>query len=433
MFFNSSSQFKRFISWLVLVCFYFQTLWPSVIFAAEVEVMHPVPLWAPKMSYEPFFMRVLVDNNIDSLEDMEKESCPSSLIPITSDLVEIQDFIDASRSLQTLYKGLRVTEQGLFEWYDQGLCFTLSPGISGMNLVVSPQVGMRPSGAVRIFNLYGDVILVGGLEIERLQVKGMNVGCIGAFGTILELDTFVDEGGRFIIAENASLKTRALNVHAGELQNRGLLINQDYLSVTAPQITNKGQLLAEEGLSVSFQVLNNTGRMYTEGDAEIKLDHELLNADNALMAVHGNTVFSGPGKIHNKAIVQKKKVEGSVEELLTSGMIFNGTVMFGDQDVLNEGTFFGEKIAGVFRRVLNHGSFEGKVFESLRFHDFTNYGIFQGSGLIHVTGVNWGELKGHNLTLDGNLTNIKQGDSKGLVEAFEPLQPQWQQLALLKA
>ncbi|MBY0282212.1 MAG: DUF637 domain-containing protein [Alphaproteobacteria bacterium] len=228
---NCASKFKRFVSWLVLVCFYFQTLWPSVIFAADMEVIRPdspSAFFGSVFSAEEIIEKergvafeIQIDDKNEDFSVKSRTSLP--FIPLVRSLEETQKLIDTSLSLQSLYPGLKIQTDGL-AWEQLGYSFFFHA--SGNLLVSGKGDKASRSSVLRLYNPYGSVVLGENLALDHLLVKAANVLHHG-HSSINRLDVWAESSkgvtGRVINLKEASLSIKDFCLHQGQAENRGTL------------------------------------------------------------------------------------------------------------------------------------------------------------------------------------------------------------------
>ena len=235
---NTPSQNRtlghRFCTYLVLFCFYFQTLWPTVSFATEVEVMRPVsPLSPTRFFYSPseaeprtmvLDLGVLIDNEDKAFDvPIRKQTLT---LPFTEFVDEIQDLITQSVAIQSLYPGLKSSEQG-YHWIHYGYSFFLE---NNGHLQVKPKAGEEHSSLLRLYNTHGPITVEERVP-SHLRVKGQQVLFKHCRGTLKELSVWAtgrstgeDSLNGVVAVDYLSLLTiEKTTIHQGTLRNAGTL------------------------------------------------------------------------------------------------------------------------------------------------------------------------------------------------------------------
>ena len=267
---------KRPLSYLVLFSFLFQTLWPSVVWAGEVEVLRPsssvlpaslVPFSGRSVAVAPFTLQAFVDDRVEGFDTLETQ--PVVVFPGGASLAETQAWFDDSWEAQHLYPGLVVTEQGLL-WSQYGLNFLMA--LTG-HLYVSTVPGVEVSTpTLRLHNLHGDVVLGGELTLAHAQIQARHILQASPNARIQRLDLWamgydIPEGrmeGRFTQRKGASLTTTHVTVHEGHLENLGTwrVADQGVIDLQGHDFINRQTVIfGQEARVHNQETFGNEGTM----------------------------------------------------------------------------------------------------------------------------------------------------------------------------
>ena len=383
---HSPCLFNRFVSWLVLVCFYFQTLWPSVVFATDTEVMHPVSsrpalgLSRYQNSLSKEEGRVSLGLFIDDKEDaFESVSPPLVAVPIGKSFSETQKFIDDSLSLQMYYSGLKALVDG-FVWEYFGYFFWLQ---NCGNLIVSAKKESPiRSSSLRLYNPYGDITLSENLALNHLLARGKNIVQRGN-NRIDRLDIWaMGEGktpGAFINLNEEFLSVRELYLHKGQVENHGSLtiLVGGIIDAFKQDCFNYGNLC----LSACSKLVNG------------KLFHNLGFISGRDCSIAGKT-------LHNARTLEGEKVTLFAEEKLSNSALIKGAlrteiISFGDLE--NTGEILSDKHQTliIHNGLVNAGSITAS-HQSLKVQGKSyNSGLIEGQEYLTLDlgeGVNSGDI-----------------------------------------
>ncbi len=379
--YRTKARLFRSFNWLVIFCFYFQTLWPTVVFAAEVDVMRPVSpsrfFYAPSAPGTMVLeMGITVDERDEAFDTTRKRS--TLKIPYADTLEEIQGLIDASTSIQSLYPGLQVSEEG-FGWNNFGFSFFLD---NANHLWVSEQKGATARSAIlRLYNPHGSVIIEGKVNLTRLLAKGAQVFVKGCQGQIDHLSLWAtDKDGIVAIDATSSLTVKKATVHQGTLHNLGKVSVTENGTLDA-----KGQTIANYGF--------------------------LDMGDKSTLRAR---------EVQNQRVQSNPAVSPIIGQLLGSGTVTLDIGTFRNLGDVRVGT-----LQGRIQQLINAGHFEAiRGFNNLVVLDLLNDmgGRILGQGSLTLKGLNKGLIQGQSitLTLEGELINTEFGTIK-VVDRLETL------------
>jgi hypothetical protein len=201
--------------------------WVMAMESAEVAVLAPsLPSSfreSPQPSQEDPLKRPFtlpLDFRVDHKPEEGPEFKSASVhLPIFETPQQIQHHIDRSLSIQAIYPGLQLVEQGL-QWSSLGYDFLMT--YQGHLLVVGNPQEERRAKALRIFNPLGNVYLGNNIALEHLLIKSKNIIQTSSASSIGRLEAWATEGG-FWNTQEGALKTKTFTLHQGSLANLGLL------------------------------------------------------------------------------------------------------------------------------------------------------------------------------------------------------------------
>ncbi len=359
---------SRFLNWLVLFSFYFQTLWPTVVFAAEVDVMRPVSpsrfFYAPSAPDTMVLdLGVMVDEKDEVFDTTSKR--PTLKIPFSESLTEIQELIDDSLSITSLYPGLKVSEQGL-TWVNYGYSFFLN---NDGHLNVKPQAGASYRATdLRLHNPHGLITIEERVDLSHLRAKAQHVLFKGCQGRINNLSVWA-------IGEGAGGTT-------GEDEKLSGVVGVDSLS-----------LLTVRKATIHQGTLHNSGRVSIAAHGILDMKEQAILNDG-LVAMGDHSTLRAK-EISNQRVQSNPAVSPIIGQLLGRGTVTLDIGTFRNLGDVRVGT-----LQGRIRQLINAGHFEAtKEFNNLTIQDLLNGGRFKGNGQLNVAGVNRGVLEGEDLTL----------------------------------
>ncbi len=387
--------FKRLVTHLVLVSFFFQTIWPSVAFATEVDVLRlpppASPLLAPAViAVAPFTLRAFVDEQAEGFDDIGPK--PVLSFPGAASIFEAQQWLNTSVEARELYPGLVVTEQGII-WSQYGLGFLMA--ITG-DLLVRPLSGVRPtSKTLRLYNPHGNLMLGGGLTMDAIQAYACNVLQVGATPSVVErLEIWAtgksQQPGSFVVGDKAKLQVKDLSVYAGQSENHGELT-----------------VVPEGTLQLSGQTFSNYQHLALGKEAQVKGSYTFANYGS----VDGEEYLVSSVILHNDST---GKIEGRNVSLLVQELFINNGAVATQQRT--------NLVALGSVRNLGTLTSQGQQFIAVT-KDFYNRGTVQASQqTLRVGGktLNEGKIKGEELALQ--LTEL---DNCSLIQAGRRLEGSW--------
>ena len=418
---------KRLSTFVVLFSFYFQTLWPCVVFASDAETLGRS---SPPIS--GFTLRAFVD---DSGEDFDSHLKNPTQFPDFDTVEKAQEYIDEGIDIQDFYPALQITVEDIF-WSKYGFNFLLD---KEGTLFVKPQEGVLPSSkTLRIYNPHGPTILGEGIILSHLLIQSQAVIQTGQ-SSLENLEAWVegDEGtdGIFLTNQDSHLKTSRFTVHKGSLVNKGMIsvAESGAVNLNHQNLSNEGILeLGDKACVNAVKTLENgeTGTIQGKNlslEADTFINHHLIHSEEQLalkietlfhnqtagsIVCGGPMILSGPGDFLNE--------DGLTDK---AGIAVDGHVVFESfkGSFTNKGSVVGcQGMRGYLRALMNHKNLAVKTFDELTVDDFLNTGTIQGNGtLILEKARNKGFIKSDSLIL--SVGRSFSNEDQGMIQSTEGL------------
>jgi len=297
-------------------------------------------------------------------EGPEFKSAKLSL-PIFETPQQIQHHIDHSLSIQAIYPGLQLAEQGL-RWSSLGYDFLMT--YQGHLLVVGNLKEEKRAKALRIFNPLGNVYLGNNIALEHLLIKSKNIIQASSAASIGHLEAWATESG-FWNAQGAELKTKTFTLHQGSLANLGTLAlnSGGKIDLQGADLFNNGQLsLGEGAIAHNIGFLSNKDRI---AGTRYRLDVRALENKGSLT---GDNIALNVAK----RLLNHGTIEGLITTIDTSRATFQ-----------NEGEIkASQNLALTVKDGLNRGSLYSSGDSNLDIHgDFATLGNIITEGLQTLT------------------------------------------------
>ena len=309
---------------------------------------------------------VFIDNE-DKVFDVPVQKQTLTL-PFTEFADEIQDLITQSVAIQSLYPGLKSSEQG-YSWTHYGYSFFL--GNDG-HLNVNAQAGASYRAShLRLHNPHGSITVEENVTLSHLRAKGQQVLFKHCQGFLKELSVWATGVGKatgegaVVIDYTSLLTVKKATIHQGTLHNAGTLA-----------VAEGGTLDAKERTLLNYGTLEMGDRTHLK--AKEITNHRVQKDPSSTPVV---------GYIKGKGITT-----------VDIGTFKN----LGDVQI--------PTLQGRIQHLANKGHFEAlKNFNNLIILDLLNDlgGRILGQGALTLKGVNKGLIQGKSLTftLDGDFTN----------------------------
>ena len=327
----------RSFTYLILFSFFFQTLWPSVVFSMDgggVEVLRPPsPLGfrigsvghpdSPQLSLEVFS---------DSEEDSDDEGGRSSshrlapqkaLFQKTFQPSDIMEVVVPLLATMALYGHLQVKTEGI-EWFAQGLWMTIN--WQGELLVRGDERATAVTQPIILQNAH-KIVLGEGLSVNHLKVTSplvVNLGRDNRIGLLeaIAMRTYTAEGEErvaqpslFQNALGASLTVKQALLQGIQWQNQGQfsLSAGGVFNANGAAIENLGAWQFEEGakLTQALSVLN-AGSM--AGTGNWHLDNIGLVVNNGTLGNERDTLHLKASFLRNNHQMKPAQIKGVVSK-----------------------------------------------------------------------------------------------------------------------
>jgi hypothetical protein len=316
-------RFKRFVSQLVLISFFVQTIWPSMAFATEVDVLRPSSPLGFRFGASTAGSVPQLDLEVLSYDGKERDdgdspaTPPRSLIQRRFQPTDLTTALVPFLAALSVYGHLQVKTEGI-EWLAQGLQMTIT--WQG-ELLARGQRGADSARSIYLENPH-KVYLGEGLVLSALKVMSPQVVNLSTNTAIDTLEIFKPAVGDHVkevsLLHNtvgAKLTVKQAFMSGFQVQNDGVMevMAGGEFNCDDGNVHNSGYWQMGEGAKISHvQGLVNTGRLAGEGRWSV--EEAGLVANYGEIGKGRDTLLLKSGSFHNHYQVNLDQLEAQLQK-----------------------------------------------------------------------------------------------------------------------